>query len=112
MNAKDLRKKLIDELGEFLIKEYSQVIRGKKSGFSSKSPSAREEVFEIFKQMILMESDIKRIKARTTESVLKLLQRGKIDLDEAERLMKIMHVKFEIEEIPKLMEKLSDIENK
>lgn len=108
MNAKSLRNKLFSELGEFLIDEYTSVIKG-EGDFSSNSVKAREDVFDILKEVILKESDTKKIIATSTESVLKLLRRGKITLEEAERLMKIMQTDFEITELPKLLEKFESL---
>ena len=51
------------------------------------------------------------LRATNTESVLKLLRRGKLTINEAKDLMSIMTAEFEIKQLPELMEKLELLSN-
>jgi hypothetical protein len=93
---------------EPLIDEYVGASLG-KSQLSSNDATARSEVWSLLRDILVNADDLKKVSASNTKSVLRLLRRGKITIDEAERLMRIMQTDFEVTELPALLEKFESL---
>lgn len=68
------------------------------------------KVWDVLSQVILQADDMRIIHVRSNADILKLLRRGKITVDEAERLMSVMQKMFEMEQLPELLEKFESLQ--
>ncbi|OOZ38180.1 hypothetical protein [Solemya elarraichensis gill symbiont] len=105
-----LRQEFLEKASP-LIDEYINASLG-KSELRSTNSGAREEVWDALKQIILKASDVVKLHAESTKDVLSLLGDGKLSLNDAERLMKIMGTHQEATELTELLEKVDELATK
>ena len=110
MNQSDkIREKFLNDNADFLLDELSASLRG-VGEFSCQSSYALEYALGMLEDAIRKASDSQQLNASTAHDVVDLIKSGKINLDEAHGLMKVIQAKQEIEELPKLLEKLESLE--
>ena len=110
------KKKYIDlflETGvlETIITETAQVVKGEREYYSSKDGKMRFEIWEIVKSMIINSSENMKAELSTTRDVIKAVTEGKITVSEGEKLINMLKADFEINELPKLIAKIDELEN-
>lgn len=71
---------------------------------------AYERLWPIIEDIIKSTSDLKKIEAANASEVLGLVASGKITMKEGMVMMSLLQSKVEIEELPKLLDKLEAIE--
>jgi len=86
---------------------YLDVSKG--TGVLKGNKEINAKVWDVLSQIILQADDLRKIHATTHTDILKLLRRGKVTISEAKELMEIMKSVFEMEELPKLMEKFGEL---
>lgn len=91
-------KEIILEAGEALVKEYANVALGVKGeDFSSTNITAREEVWELCKKLILDSSDKMSIKVNNPQDVLDAVSAGSCTVQEGKELMLLFKQMKDIE---------------
>lgn len=117
-SPKKLRAKFLSEAAEFILDEYIQSAKGTKS-FSSNSSTAREELWELVKSVIgnaddptplakLTDGDI----TQRVDAVLAEVANGSLTPTEGKKLIGLLQAGFDITELPALIERLSELEDK
>jgi hypothetical protein len=102
VSATLLRQKLTDE-AEFVIDQY--IARAKDMSLEHKTDSinAQREIWTAIIPILQQAGDIKKLEAKNSADVIKLVGTGKITVAEAKDLMLLFHQQMEIEEVPKLL---------
>ncbi len=72
------------------------------------SPGQRQ-LFDTLSKMIVAESDMEKIKTKSSADILELLGKGKVSVAQAVQLMELMKGKAEIDLSEDLMEKLDKL---
>jgi DNA-binding ferritin-like protein (Dps family) len=106
MTAKEARKQFLKRAKKIIKRqfEYSETFQ--------RIPEAQKQQFDCLVKMMIAESDSLKFKISSTNSILNLLEKGKISVKESKELMSILKDKVEIEEIPKLMKQLEALSKK
>ena len=79
--------------------------------FKSLLVKPREEMWYLLKEIISRASDLDTINAKSTSEIITLLGKGKISIDEAIKLMKLLQTKQDIDELPKLIAAMEKLES-
>ncbi len=108
-SSSEIREKFINENAEFLLEELSSVLRG-EGEFSCKSNHTLSYALNLVEDSIKSAGDIVEIQATTAQEVVGLVSKGKMTLPEAREFMQILKTQQEIEELPKLLAKLQELE--
>jgi len=111
MNIPSKLRKSFLEMASPLLEEYVNASLGKGT-LSSKDGTARAEVWDLLRDIIVQADDTQKIRTSTTADIIKLLKRGKISIKEAKELMSILKDEYEITQAPELMAKLEELVNK
>lgn len=113
-----LRQKFLSEIAEFILEEYSRSARGVDE-FSSSSSVAREEIWDIAKQLILEASDPTPLAKLTdgditqrVDAVLEEVATGDLTPAEGKKLIGLLQAGFDITELPALIERLNELDKK
>lgn len=111
-----LRHKFLSEAAEFILDEYIQSAKGIKN-FDSTSSTAREELWSVAKSIIESSDDPTPLAKLTdgditqrVDAVLEEVANGNITPAEGKKLIGLLQAGFDITELPKLIEKLSELE--
>ena len=103
--SEEILKEKIPELTE----KYFEIILC-DSNSKSYEEKEKDRIIKAFENILpRLPVHTPRLRATNTESVLKLLRRGKLTLLEAERLMSIMATEFEITQLPELLERFESL---
>ena len=70
------------------------------------------QILKLCLERLLPDKIAQRLKVKQTSDVLDLLKAGKITIEEAERLMKLLKDQSEIEELKKIEERIAQLESK
>ena len=109
MNTKELRAKFLNEMGPFLIDEYTKVIKGIGT-FVSTDNAARKESWDTLKQMMLGVQEAEKITCGTHSEIIQCLKEGVISIKDAKELMSIVQMQFEMTELAELAAKLDEVQ--
>ncbi len=107
MNAQTLRKKFLDENAEYILEQYTSVLRGGE--YEARNAKAMTQAVDMMLDLIMTAKDTDKIAVKTTAEVVALLGKGKISIEQALRLMELLKAEQEIHELPKLMEQLEKL---
>ncbi len=66
-------------------------------------------VWDVAKVIILNANNLKKIEAKSASDITNALSKGKISADDAVKLMTMLKLKSDVEELPKLLDQLSEI---
>ena len=102
MNAEQIRAKFLIDNAEFLLNEWSKVLKG-KGKFSCESTIHLGRAIELLEKVLLAADDLKMQEAVTVDTVMTGVQKGKVSVREAKELLELIRTKQDIEELPKLI---------
>ena len=115
-NSIKLRQKFLSEAAEYILDEYIKSAKG-VSKFQSSNATAREELWELVKSAIQQADDPTPLAKLTdgditqrVDAVLSEVASGELTPDEGKKLIGLLQAGFDITELPKLIEKLSDMD--
>ena len=116
MNAIELRRKFLEEAGEFVLDEYIAVLKG-EAGFRATDRAITREVWDTLKATILTADDPSPMAALTDgsisnriDSVLADVAAGKLTPAEGKRVMSLLQAGFEMTELAELVARLEAVE--
>lgn len=104
-DAKKIRSEFIKDIAP-LVKDMVLLARG-KGVVANMDEKARDQVWEVAKQIILQTGDTQELEARNIQDVLNLIAKGKVTPSEAKDLMQLVQSKFEMEEVASIQKMLS-----
>ena len=111
-----LRKKFLSEYADDLLELYGAASTGKGTFFKC-IDSAREEMWDLLKHIIKTADDPTPLAKLTdgditqrVDAVLSEVASGELTPDEGKRLIGLLQAGFDITELPKLIEKLNEME--
>ena len=109
MNAKELRKILLEESADIVREKVAQAkgISG-PLGHTSHTGQKKEQekIWEVLVPIIQQAGDAQRIEAESVHDVIGLLKDGAITFTEARQLMDMLSTKSDIEDMKELLKKM------
>ena len=107
----DLREQIMDHSIHMIKKLQSQMYKDSEA-ITKEQAVAYDKLWPVMQDIIEKTSEVKKIEAKNASDVIKLISGGKITLRDAGIMMTLLQSKVEIEELPKLLAQLSDLEGK
>lgn len=98
MNNNELKDRFMRDNAEFLMKEFSQVLKGELDSFTSQSQYVLDKGFEIIFDGIKSATEIDETLAQSSSGVIKMMARGDISAKEAQELLCLLEKLSQIEE--------------
>jgi hypothetical protein len=95
MEARDIRKKFLEDNAEFVLDEVRTVLRG-EGDYKHKSQDLFDTVFDMIRKIIEKTDEIQSIQAKNTTDVIRLLTQGKITPKEAYQLINMLKTKIDM----------------
>lgn len=108
--AQDLRQQVLVH-GVHMIEKLQSSIYNKDEDISSEQSAAYDKLWPVIEDLIRQTSDLKIIEAKNASEVLEAVTAGKMTLKDAALMMALLKDQVTIDELPKLLEKLSEMEN-
>ena len=109
MNAKDLRKILLEDAADIVREKVAQA-KGESGplGYSTHTGQKKEQdkIWEVLVPIIQQAGDSQRIEAESVHDVIGLLKDGTVTFAEGKQLMDMLSTKSDIEDMKKLLEKM------
>lgn len=102
----ELKEMIVVKAPEILDK-YLKIANGEMAN-TTVDYAAMTQVWNLVKDLVLKLDARENIAVKTTQDVITLLSKGKIDAKTALRLMELLKAQQEIEELPKLVNQLRD----
>ncbi len=99
MKASELRKKFLTNNALELLEEYEHKRRTNQWTNEDGCPIVRERMWNMLIDIIMSAKDIENVDATNAAEIVELMKEGKLDIDGAERLMKIFKTQAEIVEL-------------
>jgi hypothetical protein len=90
MKGKELRDRFMKDNVDFLLKEFSAVLKGEQEDFKTKSQFCLNKSFEIVFDAIKSATNIDEDKAKSTSGIIKMLAAGDITPSEAKELLGLL----------------------
>jgi len=109
-NAQDLRTQILAHGIPMIETIQEQLYNGRE--LKQSQLFAINTLLPIVTDLIKQTSDLQKIEAKNASEVIGLVAQGKISLTDASKFMALMQTKVEMEELPKLLEKISELEEK
>jgi len=109
MNSNDLKNKLLNNSDKVMDK-LLYLLSGKDDAVIN--PWEREAINTLYPTLhniMVNTADLKKISAESTKDITGALCRGKISVDEALKLMSVLKVKSDIEDLPDMLAKLTEL---
>ena len=100
--APDVLKKVMGTFGE---------MHHPQESLSKKENELLKLVWPTLSSILVQSGEVNKIDAKTAQDVLKAVSQGKLSLPQAREFMALLQTKQEIEELPKLLEKLEALES-
>jgi len=107
--SQDIRKQVLDHSIPMI--EMVQKAIYKDQSLTGNQHINLDRLWPVIENILKQTSDIQKIEAKNASDVIKLISDGKITLEDAQKFLLIMKTQVEIDELPKLMEKLSLFED-
>ena len=107
--AQDLRRQVLDH-GVFMIEKLQNSLHNKDEDISAEQQRSYDMLWPVLEGMISKTSDLKVFEAKSANEVLNAVSRGKLTFEEAKEMMALLKDQVTIDELPKLIEKLSEME--
>ncbi len=108
MSAKKLRKIFLKKAPDVMERMMEDAGYHRKTSLSP----AEEEIWELVKDCIKKEQDLESIQATSTESIVALLGKGKISVNEAIQLMELLRTQQEVDLAPELLKQMKKLNKK
>ena len=70
---------------------------------------AQKQQYDFLGKLVLQAGSVQEMNAENASDIIKLVSQGKISMPDALRFMQILQAKQDIEELPKIMEKLNQL---
>jgi len=109
IDAQTLRTQILDH-GLPMIRELQDSFHNNNT-ISIDKQKAYDKLWPILENMISKTEDLKIIEAKNASEVISAVAKGKMTLTDAAAFMALMRDQVTIEELPKLLERLSDAES-
>ena len=112
-DIRDIRNRFVEDATKVLLHRLSIATTGEGTldvGRIDTKP--HNEIIRDLMEMLKRLDDREKIAVESTAKVIEGLAEGKLSISDAERLMRILHNKMEIEEVPKLTALLENSELK
>ena len=108
LTVKDIRRNFLND-SEGALAEIRARMLGTQSPYPASDGKFLQEYWKAIVPMIQASSDMEKLNAHSVDSVITMLAEGKIDPDVALKLMDLLKVKQDIEELPKLREAIENL---
>lgn len=103
--AQDLRDQVLNH-SIHMIKNLQAQLYKDAEPITTQQAAAYDKLWPVLEGIIQQTSDLKKIEAKNASDVIKLISSGKITLKDAAIMMTLFQSQVEIEELPKLLERL------
>ena len=109
--AQDLRKQVLAH-GVHMIEKLQKSIYNKDEDISAEQARSYEMLWPVLENLIDKTEDLKVIQATNATEVIGAVTAGKMTMNEGLAMMALLKDQITIEELPKLLEQLGDLEEK
>ena len=109
--AQDLRKQVLAH-GVHMIEKLQKSIYNKDEDISAEQARSYEMLWPVLENLIDKTEDLKVIQATNATEVIGAVTAGKMTTNEGLAMMALLKDQITIEELPKLLEQLGDLEEK
>ena len=107
ITARELRQEFLQKARPLLDQYINAAVHGKK--LKSVDGDCREAVWDTLQRAILAENDVHKVRVRQQGDVLKLIEKGKVSIQDGLQLMQVLRAGSEMEELQRISEQLETL---
>ncbi len=105
----ELRKKFLEENGEFLLTELSDILHGKAEAFKCQNSYTLNTSVTMLVDMIKQAADLQQVEVSSARAVMEELAKGKLSEQQADRILDMLQKKQQLDLLPKLIEQMEQL---